>query len=100
MSKLIERLAKKIEKELGIKVDPESFSSIRPSHSYKLAGAWSWEMKVVGPSKKRRNQVIGSMWTATECVRKNVKLSIAEEHPAGWDYGIELVPEEKENEKE
>ncbi len=93
MSKLTERLANKIERDLGVKVDPDTFVSIRPKPSYKRAGAWSWEMETVGPHVVNNIWRVGSMWTATECARKNVRLVAAEPHPACCRNEIEVVPE-------
>ena len=93
MSKLIERLVKKIECDLGIQCDPQTFVSIRPKPSYKLAGAWSWEMRIALPDPVKGIVRVGSSWTATECARKNVKLFAAESCPACWKNEIDIVPE-------
>ena len=94
MSNLIERLVKKIECDLGIQCDPQTFVSIRPKPSYKLAGAWSWEMRIASPEPVKGIVRVGSSWTAMECARKNVKLFAAESHPACWENEIDIVPED------
>ena len=93
MSKLILRLAEKIEHDLGIKVDPETFVSNRPKPAHKLAGAWSWEMRTVQPV----NGVfrVGSIYTATECAKKNVVLVRVDATPWDWPQDAEIIPEEK-----
>lgn len=90
MSKLIERLAKKIKNDLNIDVDPETFISIRPKKWYKLMGTWSWSMNVRSSDIRH----VGSIYTATECTRKNVKLFRVDQHPGCWPNDIEVVPEE------
>lgn len=94
MSKFIDRLAKKIKEDLGIEVDPNTFISIRPKPCYKLMGTWSWEMSVIGSEFLK----VGSIYTATECVRKNVKLYRVDQHPGCWHNDIEVVPDESKEE--
>lgn len=93
MSKLIERLAKKITEDLGVEVDPDSFISIRPRKWDKLMGAWSWSMQLRGACPYR----VGSIYTATECTRKNIKLFRVDDHPGKWANDIEIMPEEPES---
>lgn len=90
MSKLTERLAKKIQEDIGIEVDPKTFISIRPKPCYKLMGTWSWSMK----ARNSHLLLVGSIYTATECTKKNVKLFRVEDHPGKWHNDIEVVPEE------
>ena len=90
MSKLIERLAKKIKDDLDIEVDPEAFISIRPRKWYKLMGALSWSMKVRGSVCR----YVGSIYTATECTRKNIRLFQTERSPGDWRNDVvEVIPE-------
>ena len=90
MGKIVERLAKKIKEDLDVEVDPETFISIRPRKWHKRMGAWSWSMKV------RNTNVcqVGSIYTATECTRRDVKLFRADQHPGCGPHDIDVVPEE------
>ena len=90
MSKLIERLAKKIKEDLGVDVDPKPFISIRPKKWDKLMGTWSWSMQ----TRTSELRHVGSIYTATECASKKVKLFQAGPHPGCWPNDIDVVPEE------
>lgn len=89
MSKLTERLAKKIKNDLCVEVDPETFISIRPRKWYKHMGAWSWSMMVRGSVCRH----VGSVYTAAECASKNAKLFLALSHPGMGPHDIEVIPE-------
>ena len=71
-SKLAERLAKKIEKELGIKCRPETFRRAYAGYWMKLQGAFAWEMDCIGGG------VIGSMSPASELVKTSVMFEFDE----------------------
>lgn len=91
MSKLIEDLARKIQSDTGLEMDPSTFVSFRPKPAHKCAGAWSWKMDTIHFGKTATNVwTVGSIWTASECCRKGIKLMPA------WDdrHEVELVPEE------
>lgn len=92
MSKLVEKLARKIKHDLGVEVDPNTFVSIRPKPCYKAAGAWSWEMRVVGENSWNAIFKVGSQWTATECAKRHVKLFACDPHPACFSNEMEIVP--------
>lgn len=97
MSKLIHRLASKIRNDTGLEVDPSTFVSYRPKPAHKSAGAWSWKMDTIHFGKTiSKPWTVGSMWTATECCRKDVTLISAHESL----NEIELVPEDNVFSKE
>ena len=81
VSILAVRLANKIESELGIQCDPTTFRGTYAGRNQKASGAWVWIM-----SEQNDIRDVGSCWPATECVKKNVKLSL-------WRYG-EIIPDD------
>lgn len=68
MSELSKRLAKKIEMELNILCDPDTFRRSYAGFWMKTQGAFVWEMDGV------HGGTIGSMYPASELVKKSVKL--------------------------
>lgn len=91
MSKLVDHLAQKIKKDIGVDVEPDTFISIRPRGADKLAGAWSWSMDIKDSASLRK---VGSAYTATQCTRKNIKLYRVDQHPGIRHNDIEVVPDE------
>lgn len=87
MSRLAERLAKKIYEQLKIDCDPETFIRTYAGRNQKATGAPLWLMR----PKNNSIVMIGSTVPASYLVKKNVPLS-AEKR----DYGtfIELFDEE------
>ena len=71
-SKLADRLAKKIEKEFGVKCRPETFRRTYAGYWMKLQGAFVWEMDCIGGG------VVGSMYPASELAKGSVELEIDE----------------------
>jgi len=68
MSRLSERLAKKIERELHIQCDPATFRRTYAGRNQKAAGAFLWEMNGV------HGGTLGSISPASECVKSTVRL--------------------------
>ena len=68
MGNTSERLARKIERELGIKCDPCTFQRTYAGYWMRTQGAFSWIMNTT------RGGTIGSMYTASELVKPYVKL--------------------------
>ena len=71
--KLAEKLADKIEKELGIICEPETFKRTYAGYWQKLSGAFVWTMKVLNSHND-----IGSCTPASECIKRKYNLSITE----------------------
>ena len=69
-SKLVLRLVKKIEKDLGIQCNPDSFVRTRVGCNMKEAGAFVWTLRDCNGVK------LGSCDTVTECVRSDRKLEL------------------------
>ena len=67
MSKLSEKLARKIEKEIGIRCNPDTFVRTYAGKWQRLAGAFVWEMVCEGGR-------IDSISPASDCVRSDVWL--------------------------
>ena len=80
-SKLAMRLAKKIETELGIRCNPETFHRTYAGCNQRASGAWVWIM-----NEENDVRDVGSCWPASECVKQKYALSLGE-------YG-EILPEE------
>ncbi len=70
-STLSQRLAKKIEKDLGMQCDPSTFTRTYAGSWQKSAGAWLWTMQIKGTPFD-----VGSCEPASECVKAKNKLSI------------------------
>ncbi len=68
----VERLVKKIEEELGIVCDPETFCRTRAGYWQKRQGAFSWEMYLLNSNVK-----VGSCDTVSECVKRKYRLTIS-----------------------
>lgn len=81
MSKLAITLADKIKHDIGLDCDPETFRRTYAGCNQKAGGAWTWAMK-----KSDTNEEIGSIWRASECIRKNSRLYLDK-------YGTELILE-------
>lgn len=84
MSKLIERLCKKIKDEVGCDCDPASFRRTYAGYWQRSNGAWSWFMLTKG------GWDIGSSEPATKCVQKKYKI---------YKIGTELYLEERKETK-
>ena len=84
---LRERLAKKIEKDTGIICDPETFRRTYAGYWQKALGAWVWAMRIKGSPKE-----LGSVFSASECVKSKYKLVLS------YDP-IEVFPELVESEE-
>lgn len=82
---LAERLAAKIERELGVVCDPKSFRRTYVGRWQKASGAWVWTMQTVGEKKSD----IGSGTAASECVKNGARLSFGK-------YGEIYIEEEGE----
>lgn len=67
-SKLILRLCKKIQDDLGYECDEYSFRRTYAGYWQRSLGAWSWYMRT------KSGVDIGSMEPVTECVKKKYKL--------------------------
>lgn len=83
-NRLAEKLSAKIEQELGIQCNPETFRRTYAGRHQKAAGAWVWLM-----SEKDGIHDVGSCWPASECVKKKYSLSLGK-------YG-EIFPENIRN---
>lgn len=82
-SRLSERLAEKIKKELGINLNPETFTRTYAGRQQKAGGAWVWMM-----SETLGHMDVGSCYPASECVKTKYTLSLG-------PYG-EIFPEENQ----
>jgi hypothetical protein len=69
MSKLSERLTKKIKEELDINCIPETFRRTYAGRNQKAAGAFLCEMQI-----KDSSWHVASIQTASELVKSNIKL--------------------------
>lgn len=78
MSKLAEKLARKIDKEIGIKCNPETFRRTYAGYWMKTQGAFVWEMESV------EGGTIGSMYPASELVKASVHLTYDEQECEIW----------------
>ena len=74
-SPLAERLAKRIQNDLGLELDPKTFRRTYAGYWQRTNGAWAWTMGYRNPNNPRE---VGSCDPATVCVRKDHKLCIAE----------------------
>ena len=83
MISLAERLANKIREETGREVSPLTFSRTYAGRNMKAAGAFVWMVQDINGI-----HWYGSMYPASECVKKKYKLVLGE--------GGEIFPEEKE----
>lgn len=77
MSKLAERLAKKIKLELGINVEPVIRRNWA-SYFHDDDGANVWHMREIEEHRETgyHSNMIGSAWRASECVKKKYKMRI------------------------
>lgn len=82
---LRKRLARKIEREAGIKVDENVFVRTYAGKHQKASGAFLWYFALARPGIG----IVGSCFTATECLRKDRRLE-AEDRLFG-EY--EIFPE-------
>ena len=85
MSKLAEKLSKRIKEEFDIDVIPKIYR-IRAGYWQRRAGAWSWFMLT------KDGFDVGSIYRAND-VLKAKKLSSLRTHPI--DYQTEILIEEK-----
>lgn len=85
MSKLTEKLAKRIKKEFAIDVIPKIHRT-RTGYRQKSCGAWSWYMNSVS------GWLVGSCYRASDVVKAK-KLSIMRSHPVSYDE--EIIIEEQ-----
>lgn len=82
---LAERLATKIERELGVVCDPKSFRRTYAGRWQKASGAWVWTMQTA----KEPYSDIGSGTAASECVKRSTRLAFGK-------YGEIYIEEEGE----
>lgn len=68
---VVERLCKKIERDIGIKCVPCTFRRTYAGYWQRRAGGFVWEMSAKGLSYE-----IGSTQSATELVKSNCKLEL------------------------
>jgi hypothetical protein len=68
---VVERLCKKIERDIGIKCVPCTFRRTYAGYWQRRAGGFAWEMSVKGLSYE-----IGSTQSVTELVKSNCKLEL------------------------
>lgn len=68
---VVERLCKKIERDIGIKCVPCTFKRTYAEYWQRRAGGFVWEMSAKGLSYE-----IGSTQSATELVKSNCKLEL------------------------
>lgn len=74
MSKLAERLAKKIKDELNIDVEPVIRRNYG-AYAYRADGVSMWHMKELSPNKMSTLAYgIGSAYRASECVKSKNRL--------------------------
>lgn len=72
-SPLADKLAKKIERELGLTCDPATFRRTYAGYWQKSNGAWLWTMRVMNGAYE-----IGSSNPASECIKKKYRLVMLE----------------------
>ena len=90
---LSEKLAKKIERDIGIICDPETFRRTYAGYWQKSLGAFVWAMRIKGSPKE-----LGSGYPASECVKSKYKLTLSCD---GLEIYPELAdPEEKKENRE
>lgn len=68
---VVEKLCKKIERDIGIKCVPCTFRRTYAGYLQRRDGVFVWEMSAKGLSYE-----IGSMQSATELVKSNCKLDL------------------------
>ena len=73
-SSIAERLAAKIERELGLKCDPATFRRTYAGRWQKASGTWVWSISVV-----ETHNDIGSCDPASECVKTIYQLTITQD---------------------
>lgn len=86
---IIELLAEKIKNELLIEVDPNTFTRTYASRNMKAMGAFIWTFTII--SSDGLNTIVGSTYSATECVRKDRYLTMNQDK----FREIEIFPEER-----
>ena len=80
----IERIAKKIKKELDIDCDVSTFRRTYAGSWQRSAGAWSWWMQMTN-----RPGSIGSSWSVSALLRKEVRLNLS---CYLYDFDLEIYP--------
>lgn len=71
MSDLTLKLCKKIQEDIGIICDPETFRRTYAGCWMRSNGAWVWEMEIEGSHRS-----VGSIEPASELVKKKYRLTI------------------------
>ena len=82
-SQLAERLSQKIRRELGLECIPETFQRTYAGKNQKAQGAFVWVIQ------DDRGHQIGSIYPASDCIKKNVYLDYDPQEG-------EIFPESKE----
>ena len=89
--KVKERLIKKIEKDLSLKMDPDSFVFYYPTTAMKEAGALAWEMKTKETSPGEGVKTLFCRWPGSQCIQKDIRLVISDKY-SSEDKRVEVFP--------